>query len=295
MRKINMEYGIVKVPSAFLYEEDKKSIADELLMGWAVKVLETETDHCRVVTHYGYEGYIKREALLEADREALADREKQRRLCVVTRAFADVLAEPKVQGEIKRTICRGGFADVGTEKVNGYCLVQLADGTKGYLPQVALSERKDSDAWLWKEQNADFFVKQTEDAGICEEKLRSEIVLNARRYLGTQYRWGGKSASGIDCSGLAFMSYQMAGVLIYRDAEIKEGYPVRAIEKEALKPGDLIYFPGHVAMYLGRDHYIHATGYEKSFGCVINSLNPADSDYRADLPPKICAYGSIFE
>ena len=50
-----MEYGIVKVPSAFLYEEDKKSIADELLMGWAVKVLETEADHCRVVTHYGYE------------------------------------------------------------------------------------------------------------------------------------------------------------------------------------------------------------------------------------------------
>ncbi|MEG2420152.1 MAG: NlpC/P60 family protein, partial [Oscillospiraceae bacterium] len=80
----------------------------------------------------------------------------------------------------------------------------------------------------------------------------------------------------------------------YRDAHIKEGYPLHEIAKEDMKPADLIFFPGHVAMYLGNGKYIHSTAKNGSDGVVINSLNPEDADYRADLPEKITAIGSIF-
>ncbi|MFR6589933.1 MAG: C40 family peptidase [Gallintestinimicrobium sp.] len=68
--------------------------------------------------------------------------------------------------------------------------------------------------------------KEQEDADALgsEEAFRESIMQTAYSCLGTQYRWGGKTACGIDCSGLAFMSYFRNGILIWRDAAIKEGY-----------------------------------------------------------------------
>ena len=65
--------------------------------------------------------------------------------------------------------------------------------------------------------------------------------------------------------------------------------------KEAgLKKGDLIFFPGHVAIYLGDDKYIHSTGYTKTPCVTINSFRKEDPDFRADLVDKITECGSVF-
>ena len=113
-------------------------------------------------------------------------------------------------------------------------------------------------------------------------------------YLGVQYRWGGKSTAGIDCSGLTSMSYMINGVLIYRDAQLKEGFPVHEIPREQMRKGDLLYFPGHIAMYIGENRYIHSTGRAGSGGVVINSFDPLSPDFRADLVKSLYAVGSIF-
>ena len=86
----------------------------------------------------------------------------------------------------------------------------------------------------------------------------------------------------------------MCGFLIYRDAAIVDGYPVREIPFSQMQPADLLYFPGHIALYLGNGKFIHSTGNLASFGCVINSLNPQDSDYRKDLADSLYAVGSVF-
>ena len=61
---------------------------------------------------------------------------------------------------------------------------------------------------------------------------------------------------GIDCSGLAFMSYLLCGILIYRDARIMPGFPVREIPMgnpaETAKKGDLLFFPGQCGRFSGR-------------------------------------------
>ena len=64
--------------------------------------------------------------------------------------------------------------------------------------------------------------------------------------------------------------------------------------REAMKPGDLMYFPGHVAMYLGEGKYIHSTGKAGSDGVVVNSLDPEAPDFRADLKEKLTGVGSYF-
>ncbi|MCD8335789.1 MAG: serine hydrolase [Lachnospiraceae bacterium] len=218
-----------------------------------------------------------------------------------------------------------------SENTDGWCLIRTAAGRVGDVHENYLRERKDDDAYfLWlegdasahgtdgleamdpegiasknlsakevaedtgNEAGADFFREHFLSNIPEEVSFRANLVKSARAYLGVQYRWGGKSSLGLDCSGLVFMSYLENGVLIYRDAKIVEGYPVKEIPRKQLKPGDLIFFPGHVAMYLGEDRYIHSTAYKATPYVTINSLNPADEDYRDDLAHGITACGSVF-
>ena len=63
---------------------------------------------------------------------------------------------------------------------------------------------------------------------------------------------------------------------------------------EQAKRGDALYFPGHIALYLGEGRYIHSTGAARSGGVVLNSLDPADPLYREDLVKSLYAVGSLF-
>ena len=79
---------------------------------------------------------------------------------------------------------------------------------------------------------------------------------------------------------------------VYRNAQLREGWPMRAIPREAARPGDALYFPGHIALYLGEGLYIHSTA--ASGGVVVNSLDPASPLYRADLDEKMTCAGTLF-
>ena len=134
----------------------------------------------------------------------------------------------------------------------------------------------------------------TSAQGKDEAALRREIVQAALPYLGTPYRWGGKSPLGIDCSGLCSMAYMLCGVLIYRDAKIVPGFPVHSIPFDKVQMGDLLFFPGHVGMYIRNGLFIHSTSHEGDEGVVLASLTPGHPRYRGDLRETMTDCGSIF-
>lgn len=109
------------------------------------------------------------------------------------------------------------------------------------------------------------------------------VVTVAEQFAGTEYEWGGMTTEGIDCSGLAWVSYRVCGVTLPRDADQQRAMGPE-VAREDLHPGDLLFFPGHVAISLGGDRYVHAYGGESAV--VENTLDPADDDYLESLAEK---------
>jgi cell wall-associated NlpC family hydrolase len=79
----------------------------------------------------------------------------------------------------------------------------------------------------------------------------------AARYVGTSYVYGGSTPAGFDCSGFVKYVYAQLGVSLPRTATaIKAAGTV--ISRADAQPGDLIWSPGHIAIYAGGNDQIDA-------------------------------------
>jgi cell wall-associated NlpC family hydrolase len=94
--------------------------------------------------------------------------------------------------------------------------------------------------------------------------FESDPVAVAERFLHAPYYWGGKSARGLDCSGLVQLAFTACGIAALRDSDMQEESLGTALPPDAiteLRRGDLIFWDGHVGLVRDPATLLHATGH----------------------------------
>ena len=209
------------------------TIGDEGLYGQACQVrtapggvtaagVHLAPDVAEVVSFYGYHGYVFTRELQFIEEAPLRDYLAEP--MVLAGRATDVLNLPKVQGVRMMELERGGLlrrvaeAPEEAEAHKGWAKVRLVDGRVGYVRDVALEPvRYEMSAVFSQEEGLPFDEALAKQKGIpaaelvqealnrwyggSEEVFRAAVCEQARKYMGTEYRWGGKSGRGIDCSG----------------------------------------------------------------------------------------------
>lgn len=182
------------------------------------------------------------------------------------------------------------------EDAEGWAWVQLlADGYVGYLPAEALAPLGGAPTHAVRALRTFLFpgpdIKLPPlgalpfGAQVCATGARDRFLANAggfvfaghlapldhhevdpvevaARFLGTPYLWGGRSSLGLDCSGLVQTALNACGIAAPRDSDMQEralGAPVPT--DGPFRRGDLLFWPGHVALVEAPDSLIHANAF----------------------------------
>ena len=79
----------------------------------------------------------------------------------------------------------------------------------------------------------------------------SSVVSYAMQFVGNPYVWGGNSlTNGVDCSGFVHEVYAHFGISTPRYSQAFKSVG-QAVSFDNIQPGDVVVYPGHVAIYAG--------------------------------------------
>lgn len=105
------------------------------------------------------------------------------------------------------------------------------------------------------------YVKTANGTASSNSSKGESVVAYARRFLGNPYVYGGSSLThGTDCSGFVMSIYRHFGRSLPHSS-----YALRSVGRRVsggirnAKPGDIICYSGHVAIYMGNNRVIHAS------------------------------------
>lgn len=95
----------------------------------------------------------------------------------------------------------------------------------------------------------------------------ASVISYAMAQQGKPYVWGGVGPGGFDCSGLTLMAFKQAGISLPHSSGAQAGMGT-SVPMSALQPGDLLYGPGHVGLYIGGGQAVHAP----TFGQTVTTI-----------------------
>ena len=135
-----------------------------------------------------------------------------------------------------------------------------------------ISPKKDIKSRLSKDENSEDFVINTSDSSYLVEQL----INAASENLGANYRSGGSSPEGFDCSGLMFFTFSKFDIVLPRSSNEMSTLG-SVLNPDEVRKGDLIFFKtdgsrsiSHVGIYMTNNKFAHAS---TSQGVTISDLS----------------------
>jgi hypothetical protein len=243
--------AIVNVPSADVFASDSTTSerVSEVLLGDEIRVLKESAEwaYVTIPSQKNYGGWImKKNVSFSTDGAPFRDK-----------SFVSVK-----NAKTRLIFSDGSYLNVyaGTRlpvvhKNGGRYEVIIPDGSTGFLPAES--------AWL--------------DDELAGRELTTRDILDAAKFRGSEYKWGGITSGGMDCSGFVYTVFRIHGILLKRDSylQAEEG---EIVPPDELKVGDLVFFKSaksgrinHVGIYIGGGDFIHSSRSKQ--GVAVSSLS----------------------
>ena len=247
-------------------------------------------------------GYVKAEYCVTGEAANEMAKEVGRRTAIVTTEILNVRKEPNKEAVVIGQVPGGEILTV-TDEAGNWVQIKIEEGY-GYvsLEYVELSiefvmaeSREEEKARLEKERaerqaaiEASRKAQEAAAAAAAEEAakiqeavatvaggdaaLGQQVADFALQFVGNPYVYGGTSlTNGADCSGFTLAVYANFGVSLPHSAaaQNKKGTNVGSIDNAI--PGDLVYYSGHVGIYIGNGQIVHASN--SKTGIIVSNAN----------------------
>lgn len=247
-------------------------------------------------------GYVKAEYCVTGEAADEMAKEVGRRTATVTTQTLNVRKEPNTESSILGQVPMGEELTV-IDEAGGWVQIKIEEGY-GYVSEeyVTLSiefvkaesieeekarlkkEEEERQAALEASRKAKEAAAQaaTEEAAQVQaaaaavstsnSDLGQQVADFAVQFVGNPYVYGGTSlTNGADCSGFTLAVYANFGVSLPHSsaAQNKKGTNVGSISNAI--PGDIVYYSGHVGIYIGNGQIVHAS--TPRTGIVISNAN----------------------
>ena len=247
-------------------------------------------------------GYVKAEYCVTGEAANELAKEVGRRTATVMTETLNVRKKPNTESSILGQVPRGEELTV-TDEAGGWVQIKIEEGY-GYVSEeyvtlsiefVEAESKEEERERLAKEEaerqealeksrkaqeaaaaaaaeEAAKIQEAAEVAGYSGDDLGQQVANFALQFVGNRYVYGGTSlTNGADCSGFTLAVYANFGVSLPHSAaaQNKKGVNVGSIDNAV--PGDLVYYSGHIGIYIGNGQIVHASNPRK--GIIISDAN----------------------
>ncbi|MAK89824.1 MAG: hypothetical protein CMI13_01115 [Oleibacter sp.] len=108
-----------------------------------------------------------------------------------------------------------------------------------------------------------------------QQDIKNLIYAQYEQWKGTPYAYGGVNRSGMDCSGLVYVTYRDEFATQLPRTTAKQMYSGTQVRRDQLQPGDLVFFntsykSRHVGIYIEDKKFLHVS---TSKGVMISRLD----------------------
>ena len=215
----------------------------------AVAAVQAEENGWYKIKSGSVEGYVKAEYVVVGDQELIMSAArtvatvKTTTLNVRTEASTDASIVTQAGADADLTVVdqnTEGWVKVSTEAGVGYVASEYVEVSTKFKTAVSKAE------------------EEAERMKTAAGKGQA-VVSYASKFLGNPYVWGGTSLTkGADCSGFIMSVYAHFGVSLPHSSSALRSVGQK-VKRSEIRPGDIICYSGHVAIYAGNNTIIHAS------------------------------------